>query len=137
MSTDYFDTNIRVEHLIPPTLKLWICENRKDVQDMLTGLGETLPSDLTEACWMKNCNDSIYMLIQRDSSPGRLAHEAFHGTLFWMQRQGLDPNCHNVIRPGGNTTKDYGFIPAEIAANMVEQIVEFALLKMKEIKERQ
>lgn len=96
-------------------LCLHVCDTKDAAQAVVRLALGYLPSDLTDCFWRDG--DTIHIAIQASATPGRIAHEAFHAASSFVS----DPNDYTLVRPDGG---DFGFIPAEVAADLCEQIVD-------------
>ncbi len=94
------------------------CADKEEVQRVVQSALGYLPSDCTDCFWIDG--DEVNIAIRKDTTPGRLAHEAYHAVSIVAEIQGLDPNDYELVRPRND---DFGYIPAEVCADLCEQLV--------------
>lgn len=68
--------------------------------------------------------------IRGDTSPALIAHEAYHATTMLVEAMQIDPNDYSVVRPKADDP-DFGYQPAELAAHLLQAIVEEALIQQR------
>lgn len=95
------------------------CADKAQVQHAVSTALGYLPSDCTDCFWMDG--DEVNIAIRVDATPGRIAHEAYHAVSAVAKTQGLNPNDYELVRPRND---DFGYIPAEVCADLCEQIVD-------------
>ena len=98
-----------------------LCSGTDEVQKKIASMLGYLPTSCTEVFMMAGAGQSPPVIILREeSSNGRIAHEVFHATVAICRHLGIDCNNYDLVRPFGN---DFGYIPAEVAADLCEQLV--------------
>ena len=115
--------SLSAEHLGRPEFRLYECADKAEVQAVVADLTGNLPSDLEDAGWADG--DTLYMVIRHGCGYARIAHEAVHAAVLWGASKGIDAADMTLHRLPGND--DYGWIPGEIIAELVEQIVLFVI----------
>jgi len=113
-------------------LRTHVCESKEKLHKSVKRTLGYLPTDCDElfmgvAHKHSHVGDfhlmRVVFWVQRDSSPAKVAHEALHAVMYAMGMMNLDPNDYELRRPKADDP-DYGFIPAEVAATMMENIVD-------------
>ncbi len=122
------DVTLRLQDGTTQALTLYLCADKAEVQATVKAVLGYLPSDCTDCFWM--IQGGVHIAIRRDASPGRIAHEAFHAVAAVAAQRGLDPNDYSIIRPRGD---DFGYVPAEVCADLCEQIVNTMTLEVKDV----
>lgn len=110
-------------------LKIWICDSKNTVQRLVTDYMGFLPSDLSDAASVDE-DGIIYIWVRHDSTPARVAHEAYHATTMLIDKIGINPNDYSLHCPRADDA-DFGFIPAELPAVLIENIVSEVLLQQR------
>jgi len=107
-------------------LNIYVCNSKTEVQEVILEKIGYLPGDYTDGFWLDENVANI--VIRSDSSLGRIAHEALHAAVAIMSTLNLNPNEYNLIKPNGD---DFGYIPAEMCADLCEQITNKTVLAQK------
>ena len=105
---------------------LYICEDKNEVQGIIKKSIGYLPCDCSDVFWIDN--DNNYMLaIRKDANMGRVAHEIFHLVIAHADLNGYNPNDYELIKP--KSDKSYQYIPAELCAKLIEDIMGWVINK--------
>jgi hypothetical protein len=110
-------------------LRVWICDSKQTVQDLVKRWHGFLPSDLQDAASVENEGVlTMCIWVRHDSTPARIAHEAYHAVTLLVDAMGINPNDYTTVRPNPDDP-DFGYEPAELAAYLIETIVDDVMLQ--------
>jgi hypothetical protein len=107
-------------------LKFYLSAGKEQLQELVKKEIGYLPSNCNACFWMEN--DTINIALDKDASPGKIAHEAHHAAIAAAQIKKLDPGDYTLVRPNKD---DFGYMPAELCADLCEQIVNTISKHMK------
>ena len=107
-------------------LKFYLSAGKEQLQELVKKEIGYLPSNCNACFWMEN--NTVNIVLDEDASPGKIAHEAFHASIAVAQRKKLDPGDYTLVRPNND---DFGYIPAELCADLCEQVVNAISKHMK------